>query len=204
MICKILEQASNGRLNVQCCRRRNCVYKDETKGTNLEGETMRISCDLPIEKIIFPWRGSHGRLFKDSSPRISEDSWLSEIVRVSESHESGTVHAAAGTRVRVMQVTCRPGGRVTGLTRCLSSRGSPHARAAGDSWPSAYQVVCKLWGRDIMTAAASCLAWDSKSANWCWEIKCTILWNMCYYWYIRSGCEICEICETFRKNIFFK
>ena len=55
------------------------------------------------------------------------------------------------------------------------------------------------------------------SANWCFEIKCTILWNMCYDWNIRSGCtilwnmcydwnirsgcEICEMYEIFRKNI---
>ena len=36
------------------------------------------------------------------------------------------------------------------------------------------------------------------SANWGCEIKCTILWNMCYCCNIR---RICEICEIFKKNI---
>ena len=62
--------------------------------------------------------------------------------------------------------------------------------------PLTAMAVTDLWLSEAFKPLA---LWRLLQANWCCEIKCTILWNMCNYWNIRLICEIWEICERFKK-----
>ena len=73
----------------------------------------------------------------------------------------------------------------------LALGAGPTAGLSSSTWI----ILGGITARPSSRRLCSSLRKFSSSANWCCEIKCTILWNMCYYWNIWSRCEICEMCE---------